>query len=328
MERAYDLVIIGAGPAGLSAARDAARAGLEFVLLERRHVADTISQYPIGKALFSTAEEIELVPGGLRCRCEKPTREEVLTHYTRFVVDNIRNVRTDEPVEAIDRRGHLFDVRTSKGAYRARNVLVATGVNGERKRLNVPGESPDRVEYRFVEAFPYAGKRVVVTGSGHSAAEAALFLEEVGARVTLVMRRSGFGEDPATHKAMIKWWVREPIETLVAAGRLALLFDTHVAAIGEAAVTLESRDGSRRSVPCETVFALLGTTPDLSLLTRAGVEIAADGLPAHDPETFETNVPGLYVAGHITREPHIKGALRVGPLVVARVAASLTPAAG
>lgn len=315
-----DLVIVGAGPAGLAAARDARDLGLDFVVLERRHVADTISQYPIGKPLFSTPQEIELVPGGLRCRAEKPTREELLTHYTRFAIDNLPEIRANEPVESIRRDGGPLFVRTPVGEYRTWHVLVATGVNHERKKLGVPGESPDRVSYRFVEAYPYAGRRVLVAGSGHSAAEAALFLEEVGAHVTLAMRRSGFGEDPARHKAAIKWWVREPIEALVAAGRLTLHFDASIAAIGEADATLAAKDGRRWTVPCDHLFALLGSIPDLSLLRGAGVEIAPDGIPVHDPETFETNVPGLYVAGHITREPHIKGALRVGPLVARRVA--------
>jgi thioredoxin reductase (NADPH) len=315
-----DLVIIGAGPAGLAAAREARRQGLDFLVLEKGLVGATIHQYPIGKPLFSTSEEIELAPGALKCRGEKPTREELLTHYTRFVVDAGLPVHTSEPVNAITPEGDGFRVTTACDSYATRTVLVATGINGIRKRLGVPGETPDRVLYRFIEAYPYAGRRVVVTGSGNSAAETALFLEEVGAHVTLVMRRSGFDRDAATGKAEIKWWVRDPILELVAAGRLDVLFGARIVEVTADASVVESADGGRVEVACDAVFALLGTQPDLGLLVAAGVEIDAEGVPVYTPTTFETNVPGLYVAGHITRERHIKGALASAPLVVAGIA--------
>src|SRR5262245_1964930 len=173
-----DLVIIGAGPAGLAAAREAKQRDLDFVVLEKGVVADTIHQFPIGKPLFSTPNELELVPGTLKCRADKPTREEVLTHYARYVVDASLPVHTGEPVLSVAPTGEGFRVVTSRAEYEARTVLVATGINGFRKHLNVPGETDDRVQYRFVEAFPYAGKRVIVAGSGNSAAETAIFLEE------------------------------------------------------------------------------------------------------------------------------------------------------
>lgn len=321
-----DLVIIGAGPAGLAAACAAKARSLDFVVLERGLVADTIHQFPIGKPLFSTPGELELAPGLLKCRAEKPTREELLTHYTRFVVDAGLPVLTQMPVLSISRDGEGFEVGTSRGAYRARTVLVATGINGFRKHLGIPGETDERVRYRFVEAYPYAGKPVVVTGSGNSAAETALFLEEVGAGVTLVMRRAGYERDPETGKAEIKWWVREPLVERERAGRVDVFFNTRVVEITPEAAVLESKSHGRVEVPCDAVFALLGTSPDLHLLVEAGVEIDADGVPAYDAGTFETNVPGLYVVGHITRERHIKGAIETAPRVVERIAEALAVA--
>ena len=317
-----DLIIIGAGPAGLAAAREAKARGLDFVTLERGLLADTIYQFPIGKPLFSTPNELELAPGGLRCRAEKPTREEVLTHYARFVVEASLPVHTEEPVLSIARDADGFTVETSQGTYRARAVLAATGVNGFRKQLGVPGETPERVQYRFVEAFPYAGKRVVVAGSGNSAAEAALFLEEVGAHVTLVMWRVGFERDPQNGKAEIKWWVRDPLVELERAGRVEVHFEARIAEITAATAVLESRARGRFEVACDAIFALLGTSPDLHLLVEAGVEIDPDGVPRYDP-TFETNVPMLFVAGHITRERHMKGAIETAPRVVERIAEAL-----
>jgi thioredoxin reductase (NADPH) len=321
-----DLVIVGAGPAGLAAAREAKERDLDFVVLEKGVVADTIHQFPVGKPLFSTPNELELVPGSLKCRAAKPTREEVLTHYARYVVEAGIPVRTGEAVLSVAPAPDGFRVVTGRGEYLARAVLVATGINGYRKHLDVPGESDDRVQYRFVEAFPYAGKRVVVAGSGNSAAETAIFLEEVGAHVTLAMRRAGFDRDPQSGKAEIKWWVRDPIVGLVDQGLMDLRFATRVVEITPATVVLETDAGVRDEVPCDMVFALLGTTPDLRILREAGVEIGADGVPVYDDATFETNIPGLYVAGHITRERHMKGALETAPRVVARIAEALAVA--
>src|SRR5262245_9453361 len=123
-----DLVIIGCGPAGLAAARDAARIGLDFVVIEKGLIADTITQFPIGKQLFSTSEEIELEPGALRCRGPKPTREELLTHYVRFVVEKALPVQTGETVLSIERVADGFEITTSKSTFRSKTVLVATGI--------------------------------------------------------------------------------------------------------------------------------------------------------------------------------------------------------
>lgn len=320
----HDLAIIGAGPAGLSAALAAQKLGLDVVVIERGQVAETVHQYPIGKPLFSTADELELAPGTLTPRGPKPTREELLTHYSRFVVDTGLCVRTGEPVLSLGPIDGGFEIETSGGTYRSRTVLVATGINGSRKLLGVPGESPERVQYRFIEGFPYAGRDVLVVGSGNSAAETALFLEEVGARVTLAMRRRSYDRDPSAGKAEIKWWIADPLRALVAEGRMTVLFDATVVSISDRTATISIGSSSTIEVSCDAIFALLGTKPDLSLFENAGVRIDADGLPAYDPATFETNIPGLYVAGHITREPHMKGALRVGPLVAHRVAQTLT----
>ncbi len=320
----YDLIIIGAGPAGLAAAREAKRHGLEFVVLDRGLVADTIHQFPVGKQLFSTADEIELAPGALVCRGPKPTREELLTHYTRYAVDECLPVHCNEPVTALLRDDDGFTVETVEATYRSRTVLAATGINGFRRQFNVPGESDVRVQYRFVEAYPYAGKPVLVAGGGNSAAEAALFLEEVSARVTLAMRRPSFAEDPRTGKPAIKWWVREPLERLQAAGRLDVLFDATVVEITEDSAIVESPAFGRKAVACDTIFALLGTTPDLSLLRQCGVQVGDDGVPVYEPSSNETNVPGLYVAGHITHDRHMKGALAVAPRVVEHIARVLS----
>lgn len=334
----YDLIIVGSGPAGLAAALTAKRHGLDFLMLERGVLANTIYGYPIARPLFSTSDEVELDPGALR-RDKKPTREDVLDHYGRVVEREQLNIRTGCEVNRITRTPEGIRVETSEGTHETRAVLVAVGGFGRKRKLGVPGEDDSRVSYSFVDAAPYASKDVLVVGGGNSAAEAALFLSEAGARVTLSIRRpsldvteaevGGPGEIANGRKEVkvkIKPWVREPLEEAASKGLVKLLPSSWLVKIGpkSAILNVSGAGGEQRvEIPSDHIFALIGADPDTSLLKEAGVEIAPDGRPVYDKESYETNVPGIYVAGHITREMHmknaIKGAERVVDLMASRV---------
>ncbi|HEY0101027.1 MAG TPA: NAD(P)-binding domain-containing protein [Pyrinomonadaceae bacterium] len=322
-----DLLIIGAGPAGLSAAAAAAREGLSYLVIEKGLIADTIYRYPVGRTVFSTPDELELREDSLHPCRDKPTREELLSHYVRFALDERLRVNTEEGAEAIERDGQsgLFTVRTTRADYTASRVLVATGAMAYPRRLNVAGEDLPKVSHRFVEPYPYVRKEVLVVGGGNSAAEAALFLCEEGARTSLAIWRADWEQrDPKMNA--IKHWVRTPLERELAEGRLQLLFFTRLEEITEREVRLQMEDGATRTVPNDAVFILIGADADHTLLRRAGVEFSNAGLaeaPVYDPETYETNVPGLYVAGHFTHARHIKQAIAVPRLIVPRIAQSL-----
>ena len=338
----YDLIIAGSGPSGLAAALAARQHGLDYLVIERGVIANTLYHYPIARPLFSTADEVELLPGGLRAGT-KPTREEVLTHYTDVVASESIRIRTGEAVRRIGHTDEGFLVETDREPYTARTVLVATGGFGRKRKLNIPGEDGDfaqgsRVSYSFSEAHPYAMKRVLVVGGGNSAAEAALFLFEAGASVTLLVRRPSLdlepdansGADDFVHdsvvRAAIKPWVREPLERAIAEGLIELFTSSQVMEIlPRSAVISVTRGGKeeRVEIECDHVFALIGADPDTRLLEDAGVEIAVDGRPAYDPDTYETNIKGLYVAGHVTRELHMKSAMRVARKAVARIASQV-----
>ena len=317
----YDLIIVGSGPAGLVAALSAKRNGLDYLVLERGVIANTIYNYPIAKPLFSTSAEVELERGALG-HVSKPTREEVLSHYNSLVMRESVNIRTGEDVRRIAPASEGLIVETNLDRYNARTVLVATGGFGRQRKLNVPGEDAERVSYRFVEAFAYAMKPVLVVGGGNSAAEAALFLSEAGARVTLSFRRPSLDRtddydtpaDAGKPRAKIKPWVQQPLEQAVSEGRIDIITSSEVVEIRPRSALLRiARRGSDDivEIPCDHVFALIGADPDTRLLEEAGVEIAPDGRPVYDPQTFETSVSGLYVAGHITRELHMKNAVDV-----------------
>ncbi|HVG39603.1 MAG TPA: NAD(P)-binding domain-containing protein, partial [Pyrinomonadaceae bacterium] len=206
-----DLLIIGAGPAGLSAALAAKQEGLRFIVLEKGLIADTIYHYPIGLTVFSTTNELELREGELvPCR-EKPTREELLSYYVRSALREDLPIQTEEEALGITPLSpEGFSVRTARGEYAAARVLVTTGAMAYSRRLNVPGEELAKTHHRFVEAYPYVKKDALVVGGGNSAAEAALFLAEEGARATLAIWPTDW-ENRDPKRGAIKQWVREPL---------------------------------------------------------------------------------------------------------------------
>lgn len=321
-----DLLIIGAGPAGLSAADAAAREGLNYLAIEKGLIADTIYHYPIGRTVFSTPNELELREGTLKPCHEKPTREELLSHYVRFALEQKLCINTEEEATAIEHRGaDGFLVSTTRSQYHAARVLFTVGAMAHPRQLNVPGEDLPKVHHRFVEPYAYVRKEALVIGGGNSAAEAALFLAEEGARTSLAIWRADWeNRDPKMNA--IKHWVRAPLERELEQGHLRLVFFTEVVEITEQAVLLKLDDGQTIQLPNDVVFILIGSDADFTLLRQIGVEIIPSGIaqvPAYNPETFETNIPGIYVAGHFTHSRHIKEAIAVPRRIVPVIAQSL-----
>jgi thioredoxin reductase (NADPH) len=321
-----DLLIIGAGPAGLSAADAAAREGLNYLVLEKGLIADTIFHYPVGRTVFSTTNELELREGTLQPCREKPTREELLSHYVRFALEENLRINTEEAVTRIEREGAgAFLVHTTRTAYRAARVLFAIGAMDHPRRLDVPGEDLPKVQHRFTEPYPYVRKEALVVGGGNSAAEATLFLAEEGAHATLAIWRADWdNRDPK--KNAIKHWVRAPLERQLEMNRLRLIFFAEIEEIGLRTVRIKTDEGSTLDLPNDVVFILIGSDADFTLLRQIGVEMMRNGLtevPVYDPETFETNVRGVYVAGHFTHARHIKEAIAVPRRIIPRLKAGM-----
>ena len=321
-----DLIIIGAGPAGLSAAEAAMRADLEYVVIEKGTIANTIRQYPVGRAMFSTPNEVEMHEGTLKPVREKPTREEMLSHYIHFVLDLDLRINTGEKV--LDVTGNINDgfvVKTDLNQYKAARVLFAIGAMERPRRLNVPGEDLRKVHHLFVEPYAYVRKDALVVGGGNSAAEAALFLSEEGARTTLAIWRDDWeNRDPKA--GAMKHWVRTPLEAEVDAGRLKVVLYKQVDEIRETEVTLTTETGESLTLPNDVVFVLVGSDADLTLLKKLGVKTEPGKLsdvPVYDPETFETNVRGIYVVGHFTHARHIKAAIDVPRRIIPLIAREL-----
>jgi thioredoxin reductase (NADPH) len=333
----FDLVIIGAGPAGISAAFEAKKAGLNYVVIEKGLIGNTIYNYPVGLTVFSTVNELEFNEGDLEPAREKPTREELLSYYVRFVLENELNVLTETDVIDVFQLPHanallmgessqrVFNVFTTSGDFYARNVLFAIGAMDHPRRLNVPGEDLPKVHSHFRETYPWVKKKALVVGGGNSAGEAALFLAQEGAETTLAIFREDW-ENTDPKQGCIKYWVRQPLEEELQENCLKLFFLGKVIEIREDAVVLESESGERIELENDVVFVLIGSDADLSMLRSLGVEIETGkygDVPIYDPKTNETNVPGIYVAGHFTNKRHIKAAIEAPRKMIPAIAASL-----
>lgn len=321
-----DLIIIGAGPAGLSAAEAAVQEGLTYLVIEKGTIANTIRQYPVGRTMFSTPNEVEMHEGTLKPVRDKPTREEMLSHYIHFVLNRDLHINTDEEVIAVT--GNInegFVVKTTRGQCEAARVLFAIGAMEIPRRLHVPGEELPKVHHLFVEPYAYVRKEALVVGGGNSAAEAALFLSEEGARTTLAIWREDWeNRDPKA--GAMKHWVRTPLEAEVEAGRLKVILYKHVDEITDNEVKLTTETGESLTLPNDVVFVLVGSDADLTLLKQLGVQTEPGKLsevPVYNPETYETNVRGIYVAGHFTHARHIKAAIDVPRRIVPLIARDL-----
>lgn len=328
----YDLIIVGAGPAGISACAAAREANLNYLCIERGLIANTIYRYPIGGTVFSTVNELEMRPDTLKPAREKPTREELLSYYIRFCLANNFNINTGETVLDIKESESGFLIRTSHDEYFAASVLVCVGAMAQPRRLNVPGEDLPHVAHLFVEPFPYVRKNTMVIGGGNSAGEAALFLADEGSRAHLAILQSDW-ENTDAKAGAIKHWVREPLERAIEEQRLTLIIIDRIEEITGDEVRLVTDSAQQMIVPAEAVWILIGSLPDLSLLKKVGVRIETTGdveSPLYNEETFETDVAGVFVAGHFTHARHIVEAIatprRIMPHIVRAVAHRAQPA--
>lgn len=337
----FDLIIIGAGPAGISAAYEAKKSGLSYLVIEKGWIGNTIYNYPVGLTVFSTINELEIVPDGLKPAREKPTREELLSYYVRFVLDNDLNIHTEETVTAVEKGraddsetagpdggvdpSQYFTVVTDKREYEGKNILFAIGAMDYPRKLNVPGEDLPKVHDHFRETYPWVKKHALIIGGGNSAGEAALFLAQEGAETTLAIFR-GDWENNDPKQGCIKYWVKQPLEEELKEHCLKLFFLGKVVEIREKEVELEGETGEHVVIPNDVVFVLIGADADLTMLKKLGVETKHGKygeVPIYDPETFETNVSGIFVAGHFTDQRHIKGAIDAGKTLIPKLAEKL-----
>ncbi|NOT27517.1 MAG: YpdA family putative bacillithiol disulfide reductase [Acidobacteria bacterium] len=290
-----DVLIVGAGPSGLATAIAAKQRGLDYAVVEKGVLVDGIFHFPTHMAFFTTPELLEIGGLPLVTPYEKPTRFEALKYYRRVADTYGLQVALHEEVVEIEREHDIFVLTTKDAAggrrvREARAVVLAIGYYDHPNYLGVPGEDLPHVNHYYTEAHPYYRQRVVIVGGKNSAAEAALELFRAGASVTLVHRHATLGDT-------IKYWVRPDIDNRIKEGSVAARFETRVVEISRTAVTVENAAG-REEIAADAVFLLTGYRPDVDLMRRAGVNCDEETLaPELNPDTFETNVPNLFIAG-------------------------------
>lgn len=293
-----DVIIIGAGPCGLSAAIECQKRGLSALIVEKHNIVHSIFLYPANMQFFSTAELLEIGDIPFASPNDKPFRDEALVYYRRVAEHYGLRIASYEESEAIVKEADgTFRIRTRRrfGEARelsARNVVVSSGYFDHPNMLGIPGEESDKVTHYFREAHPYAGTRVAVIGGSNSAVDAAMELQRVGAEVTVVYR----GDDLSGN---IKPWVRPLFESLVNKGKINTVTGSRVVSIESDRIWVESLEtGRQEKLANDFVVAMTGFRPDRGLLSASGIAMSEDmDKPVFDPATMESNVPGLYVAG-------------------------------
>ncbi len=293
---ALDLILIGGGPAGLAAAIAAKQHGLNALVLEKGALVNSLLHYPTDMVFFTTPELLEIGGVTFVSPYEKPTRQEALKYYRRVTDSFGLDVRLGEAVTGLARRPDGLFAVTSQPSHGApmqrlaRTVVFAMGAYDVPNRLNVPGEDLPHVSHYYREPHSLFRKDVVIIGGKNSAAEAALELYRAGARVLLVHRGPALGES-------IKYWVKPDIENRIKDGAIRARFDTRVVEITADEVVLEGPGGSVRE-RADAVLLLTGYRSDTTLLQAVGAAIdPTEGAPVHNPDTFETTVPNLFVIG-------------------------------
>ena len=289
----YDLVIIGGGPIGLACALEARKAKLNYVILEKGCLVNSLYHYPANMTFFSTSERLEIGNVPFVSNNNKPTRAESLEYYRRVAQSHSLNIRLFEEVLSVKKTKKGFTVTSSKERYSTSYVIIATGFYDIPYQLNVPGEELPKVTHYYKDPHFYAFQKVAVIGAQNSAVDAALETWRKGADVTMIIRQSEIGQ-------RVKYWVRPDIINRIEEGSIKAYFNSQVSAIREREIEIQTPDG-KVTIANDWVLALTGYEPNLEFLKACGIRLSKDEVkqPEYDSKTQATNVPGLYLAGVI-----------------------------
>jgi thioredoxin reductase (NADPH) len=287
-----DVIIVGGGPCGMAAAISLKEIGKNPLIIEKGNVVNSIYHYPTHQTFFSTSEKLEI--GGIPFVTEtyKPKRNQALVYYREVAKRKDLRIHAFEMVTKVSKEEELFVVTTDKDTYRTKNVVIATGYYDHPNMLKVLGEELPKVFHYFKEAHPYFDKDVCVIGGKNSSVDAAIELVKAGARVTVIYRG-------ASYSPSVKPWILPEFDALVRNGTIKMEFNANVKEITPSEV-IYLKEGRKKVIPNDFVFAMIGYHPDHPFLKTMGVKIDEEtGRPLFNPETMETNIEGIYIAGVI-----------------------------
>ena len=311
----YDLLILGAGPIGLACGIEAKKAGLNYLILEKGALCNSIYNYPVNMTFFSTSERLELAGIPFMSAGAKPTRTEALEYYRRIYFLFDLKVNLYEEVKTLKKEENVFHIHTSKGAYTSSKIILATGFYDLPNLMHVPGEELPKVLHYYKEPWPFVGQKVLVVGGANSAVDAALECWRKGAQVSMALLGDEVDEN-------VKYWVRPDILNRIKEGSIQAIKNSKVVEILPTEVRLTTPEGEIR-LPNDWVLALTGYRPNFSLLDQLGVTLSLDEKrqPCYDQTNQESNVPGVYLAGVVcgglnTREFFIENSISHAAAIV------------
>jgi len=291
----YDVLIIGGGPIGLACGIAATKAGLNYIIVEKGALVNSLYNYPMYMRFFSTSERLEIGGVPFMSVNPKPGRQEALEYYFRVAQKFHLNIHLFEEVKEVKNFSSSdeqhFEVKTNKSTYTAKNIIVATGFYDIPILLNVPGEELPKVSHYYKDPSYYSFQKVLVVGASNSAVDAALETWRKGAEVTMVVRQSEI-----SHR--VKYWVRPDIDNRIKEGSIKAYFNSAVKEIREKEVDIQTTEGTI-TIENDFVLALTGYKPNFAFLKHLGIKLSTDEkeCPVYNPETMETNVRGIYLAG-------------------------------
>lgn len=290
----YDLIVVGAGPTGINIGVEAKKAGLNYLIIDKGMIVNTLYNFPANMTFFSTSKNLEIAGIPFISHSDKPTRREALEYYRRIVDSYDLDIHQYEKVlTAVKNEESQFEIATDKGQYIANNLVVATGFYDTPNQLNVPGEHLPKVKHYYDDAHPYVGQEVAIIGARNSACDVALETWQKGANVTMIIRGSDIYDG-------VKYWIRPNIVNRIKEGSIPAHFETEVTSIDENTITLKNAE-KEWQIKNDFVLAMTGYRPDYDFFDRLGIEVERDGdrCPVFDEQTLESTIPHLYVAGVI-----------------------------
>ena len=287
----YDVLIIGAGPIGLACGIEAVKRNKNYLIVEKGCIVNSIFHYPANMTFFSTSDRLEIGDVPFISHGDKPTRREALEYYRRAAESWKLNINTYEEVQTIEKGKNLFNVKTLKGNYKARNIILSTGFYDKPNMLNIPGEDKPKVKHYFNEAHPYAFLNIAVVGAANSAVDVALETYRKGSNVTMVIREDKIRDS-------VKYWVKPDIENRIKEGSIKAYFNSELLQIEDDEIVIKT-PGSTKTIKNDFVFAMTGYHPNYDFLKKIGIDISKDDImrPRCDDDSLETNIKGIYLAG-------------------------------
>ncbi|CAM4335957.1 YpdA family putative bacillithiol disulfide reductase [Zobellia nedashkovskayae] len=289
----FRIVIIGGGPIGIACGLEAQKKGLSYVILEKGPIVNSLFNYPQNMQFFSSSEKLEIDDIPFISTEAKPKRNEALEYYRRIVTSNKLNIKLFEKVKKVEKVENGFSIVSEKSNYTADKVIVSTGFYDLPNKLNIPGEDLPKIAHYYNDPHFYANQKLAVVGASNSAIDAALECYRKGAEVTLIIRGHEVGP-------RVKYWVRPDIINRIEEGSIKVYYNSKLKEVRQSGIIIETPEGSV-SLENDFVLALTGYMPNFEFLTNMGVELSNDEkkLPQYNPETMETNVAGIYLAGVI-----------------------------